>query len=69
MIHKSPITPVTVVFKANDDNGEWRKIHQLDLDSADPIVVERLMKKDARNRGATFYDKHGRRLWLCIPMR
>ena len=54
---KTPTTPVTVVFKARDEDGEWRKIHQLDLDRSDPTAVERLMKKDARNRGATFYDK------------
>ncbi|BDD62126.1 hypothetical protein MPDQ_005183 [Monascus purpureus] len=56
-LQRAPVSPTTIVFKARGTDGEWRKIHELDVDPSDPAAVERLAWKDARNRQATFYDK------------
>ncbi|KAA8646125.1 uncharacterized protein ATNIH1004_007551 [Aspergillus tanneri] len=55
---KAPVAPVTIAFKARGKDGEWRKIHELVVDPSDPTAVERLVRKDERNRGATFYNKN-----------
>ncbi|KAI1934753.1 hypothetical protein LOZ66_005608 [Ophidiomyces ophidiicola] len=49
---------VTIIFKARDKHGEWEKLRELEVDPSDPSEVERLAKKDARNRHAIFYDKN-----------
>jgi hypothetical protein len=37
-------------------------VHELQVNPSDPSEVERVARKDARNRNATFYDKNLRKL-------
>ena len=49
---------VTIIFKTRSGSGEWDTVvHELVVDQSDPSPVERMAKKDARNRKAIFYDK------------
>ena len=49
---------VTIIFKTRSGSGEWDTVvHELVVDQSDPSPVERIAKKDARNRKAIFYDK------------
>ncbi|KAF5859848.1 hypothetical protein ETB97_002400 [Aspergillus alliaceus] len=52
--------PVTIVFRARGENGNWKTVHE--LHHSNSSEVERVARKDARNRQATFYDKDLRRL-------
>jgi hypothetical protein len=54
--------PVTVVFRIRDESGNWRTAHEVVIEGPDPSEVERVARKEARNRQATFYDKNGRKL-------
>ncbi|KAL4780123.1 hypothetical protein BJX76DRAFT_361131, partial [Aspergillus varians] len=55
--------PVTIVFRAREENGKWRTVHEvLVANQSDPSEVERVARKDARNQQATFYDKNLRKL-------
>jgi hypothetical protein len=54
--------PVTVVFCARENNGHWKTVHEVLVDRIDPSQVERVARKEARNRQATFYDKNLRKL-------
>jgi hypothetical protein len=53
---------VTITFRARGDDGGWKTIHELQVNPSDPSEVERVARKDARNRNATFYDKDLRKL-------
>ncbi|KAF7136920.1 hypothetical protein CNMCM5793_006582 [Aspergillus hiratsukae] len=53
---------VTIVFRARGDDGIWKTVHELQVDPSEPSEVERVARKDARNRNATFYDKNLRKL-------
>jgi hypothetical protein len=54
--------PVTINFRAQEGDGRWKTVHELQVDPLDPSEVERVARKDARNRNATFYDKNLRKL-------
>jgi hypothetical protein len=54
--------PVTVVFRIQDDSGNWRTAHEVVVEGPDPSEVERVARKEARNQQAMFYDKNGRKL-------
>ncbi|KAL4756748.1 uncharacterized protein BDW70DRAFT_144438 [Aspergillus foveolatus] len=54
--------PVTIVFCAREKNGHWKMVHEVLVDRSDPSQVERVARKEARNRQATFYDKNLRKL-------
>ena len=57
------LTGVTIMFRARNENGEWdRVVHQMVVDPSDPSPVERMAKKNARKRNATFYDRNLRTL-------
>ena len=57
------LTDVTIMFRARNENGEWnRVVHQMVVDPSDPSPVERMAKKNARKRNATFYDQNLRTL-------
>lgn len=57
------LTGVTIMFRARNENGEWdRMVHQMVVDPSDPSPVERMAKKNARKRNATFYDRNLRTL-------
>ncbi|EFW13294.1 hypothetical protein CPSG_10105 [Coccidioides posadasii str. Silveira] len=51
---------MTIIFKARNERGEWERVHEVGVDPFNPSEVERVAKKDARNRHATFYDKNMR---------
>ncbi|KAF4210314.1 hypothetical protein CNMCM5878_004631 [Aspergillus fumigatiaffinis] len=53
---------VTITFRARGDDGGWKTVHELQVNPSDPSEVERVARKDARNRNATFYDKNLRKL-------
>jgi hypothetical protein len=53
---------VTIIFRAQGDDGGWKTVHELQVNPSDPSEVERVARKDARNRNATFYDKNLRKL-------
>lgn len=53
--------PVTIAFRVRDEGGTWMTAHEVVVES-DPSVVERVARKEARNRQATFYDKNLRKL-------
>lgn len=53
---------VTITFRAQGDDGRWKTVHALQVNPSDPSDVERIARKDARNRNATFYDKNLRKL-------
>ncbi|GFF96384.1 hypothetical protein IFM53868_08512 [Aspergillus udagawae] len=53
---------VTITFRARGDDGRWKTVHELQVNPSDPSDVERIARKDARNRNATFYDKNLRKL-------
>ncbi|KAL5335653.1 hypothetical protein BJX70DRAFT_390567 [Aspergillus crustosus] len=53
---------VTIHFRARGEDGKWQTVHELEVDWSDPSEVERVARKDARNRKATFYDKDLRKL-------
>jgi hypothetical protein len=53
---------VTITFRARGDDGRWKTVHALQVNPSDPSDVERVARKDARNRNATFYDKNLRKL-------
>lgn len=47
------------MFRARNGNGEWnRVVHQMVVDPSDSTPVERMAKKNARERNATFYDQN-----------
>ncbi|KMU91764.1 hypothetical protein CIHG_09637 [Coccidioides immitis H538.4] len=49
----------TIIFKAREQ-GNWVDTYKMDINPSEPSdrsMVERMAKKDARNRLATFYDK------------
>lgn len=55
--------PVMIVFRARENNGHWKTAHEVVVvDWSDPSEVERVARKEARNRQATFYDKNLRKL-------
>ncbi|KAL4891328.1 hypothetical protein BDV59DRAFT_203528 [Aspergillus ambiguus] len=56
-LQASSAAPVKVAFKARSANSGWKTVYELDVDPSDPTAVERLARKDARNRQATFYNK------------
>ena len=57
------VEDVTIMFRARNENGEWnRVVHQMVVDPSDPSPVERMAKKNARKRNATFYDQNLRTL-------
>ncbi|PGG98899.1 hypothetical protein GX51_06546 [Blastomyces parvus] len=50
---------VTIIFKARE-KGKWVDTYEMTINPSEPSdrsMVERMAKKDARNRQATFYDK------------
>ncbi|OJD27986.1 hypothetical protein ACJ73_00619 [Blastomyces percursus] len=50
---------VTIIFKARE-KGKWVDTYKMTINPSEPSdrsMVERMAKKDARNRQATFYDK------------
>lgn len=53
---------VTITFRARGEDGRWKTVHSLQVNPSDPSDVERIARKDARNRNATFYDKNLRKL-------
>jgi hypothetical protein len=53
---------VTIIFRAQGNDGGWKTVHELQVNPSDPSEVERVARKDARNRNATFYDKNLRKL-------
>lgn len=53
---------VTIIFRARGNDGVWKTVRELQVNPSDPSEVERLARKDARNRNATFYDKNLRKL-------
>jgi hypothetical protein len=67
-VRRAPSAPnpnsqaVTITFRARGDDGEWKTVHELQVNPSDPSEVERVARKDARNRNATFYDKNLRKL-------
>jgi hypothetical protein len=67
-VHRAPSAPcpnsqaVTITFRARGDDGGWKTVHELQVNPSDPSEVERVARKDARNRNATFYDKNLRKL-------
>ncbi|CEL09500.1 hypothetical protein ASPCAL12635 [Aspergillus calidoustus] len=54
--------PVTIVFCAREKNGHWKMVHEVLVERSDPSQVERVARKEARNRQATFYDKNLRKV-------
>lgn len=54
--------PVTIVFRVRETDGRWKTAHVVVVDRSDPSLVERVARKEARNRQATFYDKNLRLL-------
>ncbi|KAE8334190.1 hypothetical protein BDV24DRAFT_170453, partial [Aspergillus arachidicola] len=54
--------PVTIVFRVRETDGRWKTAHEVVVDRSDPSQVERVARKEARNRQATFYDKNLRLL-------
>jgi hypothetical protein len=50
--------PVTILFRVREKDGRWKTAHEVVVDRSDPSQVERVAKKEARNRQATFYDKN-----------
>ncbi|OJD16124.1 hypothetical protein AJ78_03704 [Emergomyces pasteurianus Ep9510] len=51
---------VTIIFKARE-KGKWIDTYKMTINPSEPSdrsMVERMAKKDARNRQATFYDKN-----------
>lgn len=54
--------PVTIVFRVRENDGRWTTAHEVVVDRSDPSQVERVARKEARNRQATFYDKNLRLL-------
>ncbi|KAE8391594.1 hypothetical protein BDV23DRAFT_69197 [Aspergillus alliaceus] len=62
--HQAEATPqpVTIVFRVRENDGRWKTAHEVVVDRSDPSQVERVARKEARNRQATFYDKNLRLL-------
>ncbi|OJD10590.1 hypothetical protein AJ78_08439, partial [Emergomyces pasteurianus Ep9510] len=59
---------VTIIFKAREQ-GNWVDTYKMTINPSEPSdrsMVERMAKKDARNRQATFYDKD---LKLIAPVQ
>ncbi|KAE8413593.1 hypothetical protein BDV36DRAFT_286880 [Aspergillus pseudocaelatus] len=54
--------PVTIVFRVRETDGRWKTAHEVVVDRSDPSQVERVARKEARNRQAAFYDKNLRLL-------
>ncbi|KAI2835487.1 hypothetical protein CBS11350_10013 [Aspergillus niger] len=67
-VRRVPLEPtsnsqsVTIIFRAQGDDGKWKTVHELHVNPSDPSEVERVARKEARNRNATFYDKNLRKL-------
>lgn len=59
---KLPTDQVTIVFRAHGEDGRWQTAYELQVAWSDPSEVERVARKDARNRKATFYNKDLRKL-------
>ncbi|KAJ5643587.1 uncharacterized protein N7484_006094 [Penicillium longicatenatum] len=63
MTVQTPITVeglsrVTIVFRGQDEKGEWSHIiHTMEVDPSDPSAVQRMAEKNARRRNAVFYDR------------
>ncbi|KAF7588664.1 hypothetical protein BBP40_005415 [Aspergillus hancockii] len=53
---------VTINFRAQEGDRRWKTVHELQVNPSDPSEVERVARKDARDRNATFYDKNLRQL-------
>ncbi|UDD63780.1 hypothetical protein AFCA_011040 [Aspergillus flavus] len=61
--HQAEATqPVTIVFRVRENDGRWKTAHEVVVDRSDPSQAERVARKEARNRQATFYDKNLRLL-------
>jgi hypothetical protein len=67
-VRRAPAAPnsnsqaVTITFRARGDDGGWKTVHELQVNLSDPSEVDRVARKDERNRNATFYDKDLRKL-------
>jgi hypothetical protein len=59
---KLPTDQVTIIFRAPGEDGKWQTAYELQVAWSDPSEVERVARKDARNRKATFYNKDLRKL-------
>jgi hypothetical protein len=58
-IQETSSKKVTIVFRERDERGGWdHVVHQMVVDPSDPSPVKRMAMKNARERGAIFYDQN-----------